>query len=615
MSEANSPVALARPLLVRLAAWWRLSGRRADTEALLGILTRVETQLLKTLSRLQTSQGQRTAISANLQELQQAHDAQGSSYDELLQKHARLERAHTVSQFEKSAFLEELRELQRGHEVLVNSHDALIQIHAELERTHGILQVEQRSSQEAFDAQSIAHQQLQVTHGLISQVLGARPDEHSKYLAFSRLFREDFMAFANAENIYGREAEAVQRLHAVADELRLLGRVPVFREKSIVAVAGGFSSGKSSFVSSFFDTNRKIRLPIGIEPVTAIPTYVVHGERARVVGFPAQGGAIDIAPDLYAQLKHEFVEALGFDLKRILPFIAIENPWREPMQHLCLIDTPGYNPAISSGQTETDGEATGEALRQADAVLWVLGLDSNGDIPQSDLEYLAAHSPGLPLGVVLNKADCRPKNAIESVIDQVSETLELYGIEYLGITAYSSVEQTEYACRGHSLAQMMNEWNRASNRQGRLIEEIKDVFSAYLHAFEEEIAARKQRLGVAKSQKLDLYELGVMDEDAPIRRSQEEKPKGTTPVPEVVGSLWKVLAKAVSGRDDSGTDEDLVDERKDVERMTRRNTVRSALIERLDRMAGQSKTDDLDMAMAEARRLQREMTEVIDGDW
>ncbi len=483
MSEANSPVALARPLLARLAPWWRLFGRRADIAAILRILTKVETQLFKTQSSFQTSQDRysavlttlqqiqrehdtvlrqhaeltqahgllkaaHTAISANFQDLERAHDVQGGSYGALLQKHAHLERAYRVSQDEKTAALENLHELRGEHAALLKSFDTLIQRHADLERSQAIMRVEHKNLQDAHDAQSIAHQQLQVTHGLISQVLGAGSDEHAKYLEFCRLFREDFMAFANAENTYERNAEAVQRLHAVADELRLLGRVPVFREKTIVAVAGGFSSGKSSFVSSYFDTNRIISLPIGIEPVTAIPTYVIHGDRARVVGFPAQGGAIDIAPDLYAQLKHEFVDALGFDLKRILPFIAIENPWREPMQHLCLIDTPGYNPAIASGQTETDGEATGDALRQADAVLWILGLDSNGEIPQSDLEYLTANNPGLPLGVVLNKADCRPGSSIESVIDQVSETLELSGIEYLGITAYSSVEQTEYACRG-----------------------------------------------------------------------------------------------------------------------------------------------------------------------
>ena len=45
--------------------------------------------------------------------------------------------------------------------------------------------------------------------------------------------------------------------------------------KNVVALGGGFSSGKSSFLNAL---NGEPALPEAIEPTTAVPTYVVHGD-------------------------------------------------------------------------------------------------------------------------------------------------------------------------------------------------------------------------------------------------------------------------------------------------------------------------------------------------
>jgi hypothetical protein len=238
----------------------------------------------------------------------------------------------------------------------------------------------------------------------VISVLGAPVVEPPKYLAFRYWFREEFVRFANEESLYDREAAAILRLQAVEDELRLIGRVPLFQKKTIIAVAGGFSSGKSSFLNAFLDPVTDIRLPVGLDPTTAVPTYVTHCDETQVVGFPGHGGSVEFAPELFVRMNHDFLRSLGFDVRRILPFMVLESPWRQPLEHLCFIDTPGYNPG-SAGTTVADDATTAEALLQADA---------------------------------------KPESEVLEIMEPIQTTLDLYDIDVLGICAFSSVDAREY---------------------------------------------------------------------------------------------------------------------------------------------------------------------------
>ena len=51
--------------------------------------------------------------------------------------------------------------------------------------------------------------------------------------------------------------------------------------KNIIALGGGFSSGKSSFLNALMG---KPVLPADIDPSTSVPTYIVKGETHEVSG-------------------------------------------------------------------------------------------------------------------------------------------------------------------------------------------------------------------------------------------------------------------------------------------------------------------------------------------
>lgn len=397
-----------------------------------------------------------------------------------------------------------------------------------IKEVDGILETAEGDVQAArncFEAEYTRHQDTKTKLDLITSILGASNQEHPKFLAFRKLFREDFLRFANEENLYEREAEAILRMQAVEEELRLLGRVPLFRGKTIVAVAGGFNSGKSSLISSFFDPGLKVSLPIAMEPVTAIPTYIAHSTETALIGFPAHGGAVKIVPELFAQMRHEFLKALGFDMRRILPFIMLETAWRKPWESLCFIDTPGYNPAKGAGTTGADDTTTAEALRQADCLLWVLGIDANGEISSDDLEYLRNYGSELPLAVVVNKADSRPQSQVREVVEQIRDTLDTHSIQYCCISAYSAVEGREYDYEGQSLDEVLGGWNKPTLRDKRLCDEVTAILDAYVEAFNEEIKAYKTHKKELHSLKLDLDELGLFDEAEENFQQDEIKEK------------------------------------------------------------------------------------------
>ena len=151
----------------------------------------------------------------------------------------------------------------------------------------------------------------------IGGVLNASSVDNEAFGKFVSLVENDYAAFANSVSLK-EEVEAYTKLLALQKELARLLSLKAIANKSTIAVGGGFSAGKSQFVSSFFGDNT-IALPIGVTPVTAIASYIVHGDEHIIKGYTYQNGVVDVPLDLYANLSHDFIKELGFNLKNILP--------------------------------------------------------------------------------------------------------------------------------------------------------------------------------------------------------------------------------------------------------------------------------------------------------
>lgn len=348
-------------------------------------------------------------------------------------------------------------------------------------------------------------------YSLVSNFLNANPSQNEAMENFKHLIASDFIEFANNESALAEEAKALLILQDVEKKLQEIITFPAIYNKNIVAVGGGFSAGKSAFLNSLF-VDKSIRLPEGINPVTAIPTYITVGEKNLIKGYSYKGGVVDLSAKIYGELSHDFIKSLGFNLKDIAPIMAIETPM-ESYENICFIDTPGYNPA-NTGYTDSDADTSKEYLKHANTLLWTIGIDTNGTIPASDLDFLESMIlDDKKIYIIANKADLRSHDDIEDILDVFEEILEEYDIEYEGISAFSSINKEEIAYRNISLFNFLEEVNNPVEVQTSILSELENVFNMYRTAITEQISWTDNMQSHLKSLELDFLESGVDIED------------------------------------------------------------------------------------------------------
>ncbi len=345
---------------------------------------------------------------------------------------------------------------------------------------------------------------LQQKYALITNLLSKKPSENEAFEHFKRTFEEDFMEFAGKESSLANEALAVTRLQDFLKRLEKIVAFPHTFTKHSVAIGGGFSSGKSSFVNSFVRSS-DLQLSVGLTPTTKIPSYVLSSRSISIKGFSRSGATADIAPTLYKEFSHDHDAKDDLDLRAILPFITVEIPLQEGLfEHIYLIDTPGYNPA--GGDTTEDRNTAVVALKDRDALIWMIGLDATGTMPSDDLDFLQnLELNGLPLYVVLNKADTKSPSDRQAILTDVKDILADDELEPVGICAYSANHREEYLCEGQPLKEFLRDQNQAF-KPAALGAKMKSEMEAIFSMYEEAIGQDEQSAQVLMRElnKLDL---------------------------------------------------------------------------------------------------------------
>jgi len=374
---------------------------------------------------------------------------------------------------------------------------------------------------------------------LTASLLSARQIHNPGLEKFKALLYGEFLIFANEESSLAEEARAVLLMQDIERDLELVAAYSGILKKKIVAIGGGFSSGKSAFANSFF-LSGKVRLPVGIEPVTAIPTYIVSSKVESITGFSRNGGSVALSAELYGKLSHEYVKSFGFSLREIMPYVAIGTPMETALfEHICLIDTPGYNPAADQGYTEEDSSVACEYLQHADALVWMLGLDANGTISRSDIDFLERlNLSNKRLFVVANKADLKPENELKEIVKNIQQTLEEFDIPYDGISAYSALLKKEYQVVKKSFVEFLIGENECIPRQKNLIDRLNNVFGMYEKAIKEDIRKVKSIGKKIHSLRLDLLPLSLAGESDSVHYDCES---GSEPWVKRIDHLAKVM--------------------------------------------------------------------------
>lgn len=484
-------------------------------------------------AKLATLEGENTQLQSTYDNLRVRHKTLQTQQEEMTEAlsqshsiHKTLTSVHQQLQTEHEALGQRSAKCDADYQQLSDAHGNQSTHLATLSETHAQLQSEH------IDLMC-ANELVQDRYDLVCSILSYEPADNPELQHLKEWLAEEFVQVVQMLELPAvATTHALAQAQAIAQRVELLADAPALRDKFLVAVAGGFSTGKSSFVSSFMDREAAMLLPTGINPVTAIPTYVMPGKSLIIEGHTFKGAHKPLTPETYGRLTHDFISEMGFNVKEIMPYVVLQSPMPK-LKHIAFIDMPGYNSAESYVvDTAADLEIASAALTDADAVIWLLGLDSSGTLANDDIEFLLDNADASkPLYVVLNKADLRSISDVRKVVLQIQKMLESTGIAYKGISAYSARLGKELFHHGERLEDVLAQWDHHSSAAAAVHKEFESLMDGLETASEAQRSNMQRANTLFKSLQLDFYELSAgreADTEASFQKPSGENMESRT---------------------------------------------------------------------------------------
>jgi GTP-binding protein EngB required for normal cell division len=222
----------------------------------------------------------------------------------------------------------------------------------------------------------------------------------------------------------------LNRLEQAGSGLRLLEKIEqIVRERGLVefrsalagildraedktfeiAVFGRVSSGKSSLLNTILDTDV---LPVGVTPITAVPTRISYGLESclTVSFFEAPTKTFDIS-----QLVEFATEQQNPRNSKHVTRILVSLPSLRLGAGVAFVDTPGLGSLATIGAAETLAY-----LPKCD--LGVVLIDAGSTLTTDDLRtIMTLHEAAVPVNVLLSKADLLGSEDLARIIQYVRE--------------------------------------------------------------------------------------------------------------------------------------------------------------------------------------------------
>ncbi len=194
----------------------------------------------------------------------------------------------------------------------------------------------------------------------------------------------------------GRLSAILDRLESKTFEIALFGRV---------------SSGKSSLLNHIVGANV---LPVGVNPITAVPTRIVFGASPRILVTVANQSPQAAGLERIAEFVTEQQNPAN---KKRVERLVVEYPSDKLRDGVVLVDTPGLGSLASAGAAETLAY-----LPRCD--LGVVLIDAGSTLTAEDLSTLQAlNEAAIQTVVLLSKADLLARDDVAKSRDYIAQQI------------------------------------------------------------------------------------------------------------------------------------------------------------------------------------------------
>lgn len=276
-----------------------------------------------------------------------------------------------------------------------------------------------------------------------------------------------------------------------------------------VVLAGGFSSGKSSFL------NRLVKnanlLPTGTQPISVVKTYLycnAKNKKVTVEGVNLKNVLVELPTNVLQAIQH--ANSSNVHLASVLEKLLIQIKSSE-LDGLCFIDTPGYNNSITANVSngKTDKDTATEAFAEGDVLFWLIDIDK-GTAISDDIEMLAQFK-GKPKVIIFNKADKKGYAESKKIVEEAYDLLPKYFDmnEIMDILAFSSLDNKILYSRHHTgLPGLLSDLRKRSHKSSplnRAKQNIHNLFQSEIREQEEKIKQISDRIRLLKGEKDTAY--------------------------------------------------------------------------------------------------------------
>ncbi len=225
--------------------------------------------------------------------------------------------------------------------------------------------------------------------------------------------RIEALSRAGAKTGLLRELERIVTEHGLVEFRTALSAIVerLSSDRFEIAVFGQVSSGKSSLLNHVIGA---AALPVGVNPITAVPTRIVWGPAARLLVSFAGGQTNVLAADRIAEFATE--QGNPANQKGVVR-LTLEYPSPRLRDGIVFVDTPGLGSLATAGAEETKSY-----LPRCD--LAVVLINAASPLGEADVQLIGTvNAAAIPARVLLSKVDLLRPDEQREVADYVSRQM------------------------------------------------------------------------------------------------------------------------------------------------------------------------------------------------